>query len=236
MLSNGYKEDDAAFDKFKFVTFYGYDTDLSTLHYSMSAPIDHVMNKSNDCLLAFEMNGKPLPKDHGYPLRVLLPGIAGCRSVKWVAKIQLTEEAVDSPWQNVSYQPYGHQIYDMPVTSIITRPIDGDTVSAMDGNKQTEIKGVAWSGGGRGIIKVEISLDDGENWRVCELEKVKTKRGREWSWTLWSIVVNVNDLKNGSIRCRAFDSSFNSQPRDAKDVVNGTMYVNNSQHSINVQF
>lgn len=125
LMANGYNENDAAFDKYEYVTFYGYDTDLSTLHYAMSTPIEHVMNKSNDCLLAFEMNGQPLPKDHGHPIRVLLPGIAGCRSVKWLAKIQLTEKMVDSPWQRVSYQPYGHQIYDMPVTSVITRPIDG---------------------------------------------------------------------------------------------------------------
>ena len=84
---------------------------MSTLHYAMSAPLEHVMNIHNDCLLVFEMNGRPLPKDHGYPLRVLLPGVAGCRSVKWVAKIQLTEGEVGSPWQEKSYQPYKHQVY-----------------------------------------------------------------------------------------------------------------------------
>lgn len=101
-----------------------------------------------------------------------------------------------------------------------------EKVEIVEGD-QVEIKGVAWSGGGRGIIKVEVSLDDGVNWKVCELQKVDGKRGKEWSWTFWSILVNVDEFKeNSKIRCRAVDSSFNSQPADAKDVViNGTMYV-----------
>eukprot|EP01084_Bolivina_argentea_P119953 212661_1 len=80
---------DAGYDKnkhskYKYVTFYGYDTDLSTMRYAMSTPIDHIMNEANDCILAFEMNGNKLPRDHGYPIRVLLPGIVGCRNVKWL--------------------------------------------------------------------------------------------------------------------------------------------------------
>eukprot|EP01084_Bolivina_argentea_P278906 476696_1 len=150
LIDHGYNND-KKFAKYKYVTFYGYDTDLSTLHYAMSVPIKHIMNESNDCILAFEMNNKPLPKDHGYPIRVLLPGIAGCRSVKWLAKIQLTEDEVDSPWQKVSYKPYKHKIYDMPVTSVITRPINGNMVKLQNDNT-VNIKGFAWSGGGRGII------------------------------------------------------------------------------------
>ena len=197
------------------------------------------MNEHNDCLLVFEMNGKPLPKDHGYPLRVLLPGIAGCRSVKWLAKMQLTEGEVGSPWQNNNYQAYKHQIYDMPVTSMITRPVDGQRMEVNDG--KMEIKGVAWSGGGRGIIRVEVSADNGETWNLCELEQCEQEREKKWAWTLWKTRLDLKDLykkdKHGEIKlmCRALDSSFNSQPKDVRDVVNGTMYVNNSWHSINIK-
>ena len=234
LLANGYQEN----EKYKFMTFYGYDTDLSTMHYAISIPIEYVMNKSNDCLLAFQMNGKPLPKDHGYPIRALIPGIAGCRSVKWLAKIQLTENEVDSKWQKKSYQPWKHQIYDMPVMSIISRPMDGDKLNdIIIDDKYIEIKGIAWSGGGRGVIKVEVSIDNGETWQLCQLQQTEQQRGKNWSWSVWKYRYEVDEGKPNQdlkIMCRAVDSSFNSQPSDVKQIVNGTQYLNNSWHCINV--
>lgn len=242
LLANGYNENDSKFDKYKFVTFYGYDTDLSTMHYAISVPIQHVMNKANDCLLAFEMNDMILPRDHGYPIRALLPGVAGCRSVKWLAKIQLTEHEVDSKWQNKSYQPWKYQIYDMPVMSIISRPKNGDKLSdIITDDKYIEIKGIAWSGGGRGIIRVEISLDDGETWHLCDLQQEESQqRGKQWAWTIWKYKYhlsqdNMNPDKQLKIMCRAMDSSFNSQPDDVKHIANGTQYLNNSWHRIMIE-
>ena len=231
MLRNGYDPEDDRYAEYKFMTFYGSDTDLSTMHYAMSVPIDYVMNKSNDCLLVWEMNGVELPRDHGYPLRALLPGNAGCRSVKWLKKIQLTKGEVENEWQQRLYQPYRHRIYDMPVTSIITK-------YEMLGDGRMEVHGFAWSGGGRGILKVEVSTDDGETWTTCDLEQAEQESGKQWAWTLWKVNVDVTSISENKspfhILCRALDSSFNSQPRDI--VFNGTMYCNNAWHSVPVDF
>ena len=248
LIDAGYDENNSKFDKYKYVTFYGLDTDLSCQHFAMSTPINHIMDKTNDCILAFEMNGKELPKDHGYPIRVLLPGIVGCRNVKWLGKIQLTQDTVDSHWQKNMYKIFGNTLYDMPVTSVITKHNVIKTDNDDDNNKLLEVKGYAWSGGGRGIIKVEISIDNGETWKETILSKGpiigKTDRNRDWSWTLWHINIDLKDIKyenndcdadNVKVICRAMDSSFNSQPQYIQDIVNGTDNVNNSWHSINIK-
>ena len=236
--------------QFKYVTFYGLDTDLSATHYAMSVPISHIMNEGNDCLLAFEMNGEDLPPDHGFPLRVLLPGVAGCRNVKWLGKIQLTEEEVQSPWQIRSYKPFKHRIYDMPVTSVICKPMTGQKVDIQTGDTHAiHCEGFAWSGGGRGIIRVEVSVDGGQTWNECALQSnsksgdiCDNEFGRDWSWTLWEIDIPIKKTNKGTlsgttmaIMCRAMDTAFNSQPKNATEIVNGTMYVNNSWHKIKVE-
>eukprot|EP01084_Bolivina_argentea_P237520 399163_1 len=230
LLYCGYNPTNERYKEYKFLTLYGYDSDLTTMHYAISIPINYVMNESNDCLLVFEMNGKTLPRDHGAPLRVLFPGIAGCRSVKWLGKIQLTKYKVDCEFQNRFYKPFGYDIYDMPVTSVISK------YNVMD-NGCIQLEGVAWSGGGRGIIKVEVSLDNGYTWNLCELKQVEQPIGKQYAWTLWNVECDVNDVGNGNnlrIMCRAMDTSFNSQPRHIDDVVNGTVYLNNAWHSVNV--
>ena len=125
----------------------------------------------------------------------------------------------------------------MPVMSVIAKPKNGDKLDdVIIDDKYIEIKGIAWSGGGRGIIKVEVSIDNGETWKVCEMEKTEQVRGKEWCWTLWKIKYEIEERnKVRNIMCRAIDSSFNSQPNDVKHIVNGTIYLNNSWHCINIQ-
>ncbi len=78
---------------------------------------------------------------------------------------------MDSQWQSIFYRPYGKHIYDMPITSIITRPTPEEHLENNSKNKKTiPFKGFAYSGGGRGVLWVELSLDNGENWYKCRLE------------------------------------------------------------------
>lgn len=277
-FSDSSDTDLSGFGPYKYVTFYGMDTDMSCMHYATSIPLAHVMDTSNQVLLAYSMNDAPLLADHGYPLRVYIPGVAGCRSVKWVGKILLTRDECDSQWQSAFYSPFGKHIYDMPVSSVITRPAPGTRLvsdrsgvsgvsvvnSANTGmcgvndvksgvkdvcgvsgveSGVVHVQGWAWTGGGRGVMRVECSVNDGVTWHDCVLEEgVEQAYQRKWAWVLWSVDIPMDEIKksvksesgNVEIVCRAFDNAFNSQPKDPKSIVNGTMYVNNSWHRVNV--
>lgn len=75
--------------KVVFLQFEGLDTDVSNVSYGASIPIEKGMNPRGDVLLAYEMNGKPLTRDHGYPVRVVVPGVVGARNVKWLGECLL---------------------------------------------------------------------------------------------------------------------------------------------------
>merc|ERR1712232_647023 len=99
------------------VTFEGLDG------YSTSTPLSYVMDPTNDCMLATEMNDEPLPPDHGFPIRALLPGITGARHVKWVSKISIGAEC-DSAWNQIYYKkkPSTESCQRLPMNSIILSP------------------------------------------------------------------------------------------------------------------
>jgi len=83
--------------------FESYDTTETGMTYGSSVPIDKVIDPFGDCLVAYEMNGVPVPPDHGKPARAMIPGYAGCRSAKWLNKITLAGEVSGKPWQIKSY-------------------------------------------------------------------------------------------------------------------------------------
>ena len=66
--------------------FEGLDTDAANIPYGASVPIERALDPKNEVLLAYEMNGEPIPRDHGFPIRVIVPGVVGARSVKWLGK------------------------------------------------------------------------------------------------------------------------------------------------------
>ena len=243
---------------YNYVTFYGNDCDMANIHYAMSVPIEYILNKDNECIIALEMNDEILPRDHGYPMRVIIPGVAGCRSVKWVKHIQFTQNAVESPWQKKKYKICDTPVFDMPVTSIITNPtrhsvIDIDrsysarsvTSSGDHDIEYLEVNGVAYAGGGRGIIKVECSIDDGVNWFECQLNGIEQTKGKQWCWTMWDCkipIVAIDDMiigrkdnsKELTVMCRAMDTSFNSQPSTWQEIDNGAFYCENAWHRVPV--
>ena len=198
------------------VQFEGLDEAGGT-NYGASIPIDKAWDPKGDVLVAFEMNGEPLTRDHGFPLRVITPGIVGARSVKYVGKIYASGEESPSHWQQKDYKSFqpgtdwnnvdwksANAIQDMPVTSAICDPVVDQRVS-LD-NDEIVVKGYAWSGGGRSIIRVDVSTDDGNTWKSAELLPTITGRHgadqdlstkltapridlpynpRAWSWTHW---------------------------------------------------
>ena len=64
-----------------------------------SVPAEKALSELGDCILAYEMNGEPIPRDHGGPLRAIIPGYAGVRNVKWVQRVKLSSQEAEGAWQ-----------------------------------------------------------------------------------------------------------------------------------------
>ncbi|MDB5043708.1 MAG: putative Sulfite:cytochrome c oxidoreductase, subunit [Candidatus Eremiobacteraeota bacterium] len=142
-----------------------------------------------DTILAYEMNGQPLPYEHGYPVRLLVPGWAGDHSVKWIAHMTLAPTLTTDFWTAVGYRypnqlgPPGkgvppqaeHPLTALNVKSIITAP---DTSTRVRAGAPNSVSGIAWSGDGAQVNRVEVSIDGGRTWRDA---KLGTSPGR-YSW------------------------------------------------------
>ena len=154
----GLTNENIEFDDVKHVIFHGMD-DMQA-----SIPIHMAVGTHRDVLLAYEMNGVELPPEHGYPVRAIVPGVVGVRNVKWVTRIEPSSEEALGPWQRgISYKGFSPMIkefknvniesvlsiQEMPITSAILEPTEGFVTELDD----IDLRGFAWSGGGRGIVR-----------------------------------------------------------------------------------
>eukprot|EP00271_Cylindrocystis_brebissonii_P000992 TRINITY_DN11229_c0_g1_i1.p1 TRINITY_DN11229_c0_g1~~TRINITY_DN11229_c0_g1_i1.p1 ORF type:complete len:426 (+),score=63.60 TRINITY_DN11229_c0_g1_i1:662-1939(+) len=143
--------------------------------YKGSLPLLQASSPEMDVLLAYEMNGQPLNRDHGFPLRVVAPGVIGARSVKWLDSINLRADECQGffvqrdyktfpPWIDWHNVDWGSRrpIMDFPVQSAICQPVDGDVFPP---GTLTTIRGYAIAGLGRGIERVDVSPDGGATWQ-----------------------------------------------------------------------
>lgn len=230
------------------VHFEGLDTDPTYTSYAASIPLSKAMDPRGDVLLAFEMNGKPLNRDHGYPLRVIVPGVVGARNVKWLGRIVISSKESDSHWQQKDYKGFSPStnwdnavwekspaIQNMPVTSAICTPVNGEKVK-VNKNGCVELKGYAWSGGGNRIVRVDITTDEGKTWHVADLEQTEDANGRHWGWSLWTIKVPVDkNSKETTIWAKAVDSNYNVQPETFENIFNFRGVLSNAYHKIKIK-
>jgi len=149
------------------VAFYGADS------YSDSITFDRAMNY--DVFLAYEMNGNPLTKEHGFPLRAVVPGLYGIKNVKWLVKIELVNYNYKGYWQQKGWTDEG----EMKVTSKIDSPGPYNTVKG-----STLFRGMAFSGY-NGISDVEISLNNGHTWNLATIERNTSYSLSPYSWVFW---------------------------------------------------
>ncbi len=98
------------------------------------------------------------------------------------------------------------------------------------------MRGYAWSGGGRGIIRVDVTPDNGTTWHQATLKRLPQKPGRQWAWTLWEATVPLPKGHKGPLQLavKATDTSYNTQPENASAVWNIRGMANNSWHRVNV--
>uniref|UniRef100_A0A8D8G340 sulfite oxidase n=1 Tax=Culex pipiens TaxID=7175 RepID=A0A8D8G340_CULPI len=235
-------------DEVSHVQFEGLDTDPTHTPYGASIPLSKAMDPRGDVILAYEMNGQPLNRDHGYPVRVIVPGVVGSRNVKWLGRIIVSKQESGSHWQQNDYKSFSPStdwdtvdfksapaIQNMPVTSAICSPASGEKIKAENGF--ITVKGYAWSGGGQEVIRVDLSVDGGNSWVVADLDQVEknTGRGRHWSWSLWTAKIPVKPGQKLEIWSRAVDDNYNGQPETFKNIWNLRGVVGNAYSRVKVE-
>jgi sulfite oxidase len=196
--------------------------------YSCSVPLATVMDPTRDCILATRMNGKPLPLDHGYPVRALLPGVVGARNVKWVSSITIQNSECDSPWQALYYKvgPENEKVsaHHLPLQALTTSPPQGS--AAPTPGAPLAANGVAFSGGsGNRIRAVQLSLDGGANWVDAEVHRAEVladSSSRAYGWVRWSATLQTPAGGAAALVCRAVDDEGNASP--AVGVPGGYLY------------
>jgi DMSO/TMAO reductase YedYZ molybdopterin-dependent catalytic subunit len=156
-------------------------------------------------LLAYEMNGVPLPDRHGYPLRVIAPGYFGEKHVKWLTRIELTTADAKGFYEAQGWGPD----FITPTRSRIDVPDNESTFSFAQLNGPIEVKGMAY-GGDRGISRVEFSFDDGKTWNESKIYYPGTKL----SWALWSYDWQPNQAGDYDLVARATDGTGKVQEID----------------------
>lgn len=186
---------------------------------------------AGEVTLAWAMNRQPLPAAHGAPVRVVVPGYIGARSVKWVRQVTVAEHPSDSYFQATAYRllpadaspgPPGSAGLPLGVVAVnagILRP-DGSSVLPAG---PAEVTGYAFAGDGRAIARVDVSADGGRSWRQAGLGET----AGPWAWRLWRAVL---DLPAGQteIVARAWDTAASVQPESPAHMWNPKGYVNNS--------
>lgn len=219
----GLTEEDIDSGDAKHVQFQGAEA------YGSSIPIDKAISRHGDVLLVHEMNGEPLSQDHGFPLRVLVPGHVAARSVKWLKRIAVADEESSSQWQQRDYKCFGPNqgssdvdwstapaIQETPVQSAIVSLKDlprGNRLLQVYGMEEDaiEVKGYAFAGGGRDIVRVDVSADDGRTWMQAELLPDDAKGSRRWAWKQWRLVL-PRRVAGRTFVVKAIDEGYNTQP------------------------
>ena len=143
-------------------------------NYTDTIPLEKAMEPTT--LLAYEMNGVPLPHRHGYPLRVIVPGYFGEKNVKWLTRIEVADANAKGFYETQGWGPD----FVVPTRSRIDVPDNWAFVSLGKLIAPIEVKGVAF-GGDRGVSRVEISFDDGQTWSDAEIYY----SGGNLAWSLW---------------------------------------------------
>jgi len=195
--------------------------------------------KINEVMLAWEMNGEPLPAIHGFPLRTVVMGYIGARSCKWLTRINVIDQPSLAPVQMKEYLYYtpqngkqnvtysnGFSIQTMPVASAIMTPVDKDVI-VHDG--KIRMTGWAYSGSGW-PERVEVSNDGGGVWYEVPYENLSKKYYHAWRTWWVDIPVDAEGWLEFCVRC--WDDALNTQPTFVRSAWNWDLHVTSSCHRV----
>jgi DMSO/TMAO reductase YedYZ molybdopterin-dependent catalytic subunit len=194
--------------------------------YARSLPLGKALHK--DTILAYEVNGEPIPPELGGPVRAIVPGWYATDSVKWVERVHVVQAEFDGPFQALDYRfaaagdpGLGDRMERMPVHALITEPAEGSRLAA----GRIGVRGAAWSGSGA-VTGIEVRIDGG-HWHDAAV----TERTGRYGRTLWQYDWAAEPGLH-TISVRARDASGAVQP--SEPVWNRHGYSNNSVHRVTV--
>ncbi len=200
-------------DSAKEILFDGADVPLGKMEdFRRTVPVKKALDP--DTLLAYEMNGQALPIEHGFPLRLIVPGWAGDSWVKWLQHIEVLDHEFEGFWMKTAYRhPPGHvepgtavdpaqmvPVTDLNVKSVIATP------GAWAKPGTIRISGTAWSNGSP-VTGVDVSVDDGKTWKAARLGKDQSR----YAWRLWELDWKAGEGKY-TLRARAKNAAGQVQP------------------------
>lgn len=203
--------------------------------YGSSVPLEAL----DQTLLVYEMNGEPLPIEHGGPLRTIVLGYIGARCVKWLSEIHAQATPSDNYFQQVAYKLYppnvtpdnvhesdGLMLGKSSLNCAITMPVSGSVHQL----SRLVVGGYAVAGGERTVVRVDVSWDGGQTWQQADLIDPVQK----YTWRRWRLEIT---LPNGDYElvARAVDSAANIQPEHVSAIWNFKGYMNNAWHRVKVR-
>lgn len=183
--------------------------------FERSLPID--IASRDDILVAYAMNGRPIPREHGGPLRLIVPSWYGMASVKWLAEISVLDRPFEGFFQRDRYVIEGRPLQNIEPRAVIASPADG---SEIPGRGQVEVRGFAWSGRAP-IERVELGGDDGRPLASTTLPVDTTAE----AWHEFAFRVSLDPGEHVLV-ARATDRRGNTQPAAGK--WNALGYANNA--------
>ena len=200
--------------------------------FQRALPLDDALR--DEVLLAYEMNGAPLPPQHGFPLRLVVPGWYGMTNVKWLSRIELLEKPFGGYQNRMGYrlrqteEDEGEPLSRMQPRSLLVPPGIPEflTRERLVAAGEVLLEGRAWSGLAT-VESVEVSVDGGSTWALAGLEP----KGERWAWRGWSFRW---DARPGEcvLSSRARDEAGNEQPAEPPWNLGG--YANNAVQTVRV--
>ncbi len=212
----------------------GVERDGARFGFGGSIDLDKAM--SGEVLLATRLNGTPLPPMHGFPLRVIVPGWIGARSVKWLGRITLLAEPSDNYFQSKAYRTQreidparprdvsaGDALGQVPLNAIIVEP-GADAVVAAG---PVTVRGWAMGSARQPLASVEVSADGGRSWHPARI----TATGTAWTWSFWEAALALPPGPH-ELAVRATDRGGVTQPAELSETWNVKGYANNAWHRV----
>ncbi|MFE3068270.1 sulfite oxidase [Streptomyces sp. NPDC059247] len=207
----------------------------------VSGGVDHgrvrrplpVAKAFDDVILAYEMNGEPLPYDHGYPVRLVVPSWVGIASIKWLGDIEVSTRPLTSPWSTDWYRLFGpahpeggsEPIGRQTLKSAFHLPFG----AALEAGRTHRLTGRAWSALAP-VRSVEVSTDGGARWRPARLLDTPRRNG----WVRWSAPWRPHRTGPVTLLSRTTDTAGNTQPERAVHNTQGYLFNAVVRHPVTV--